>query len=87
MRSRPSTEQRAAADHHLDLDSFIQLKLEFAQKQAALDEVSSKYNALLVQKSAQHNMLAENSCLRRENELLRAQIKYICRRRVAARQQ
>jgi hypothetical protein len=23
MRSRPSTEQRAAADHHLDLDAFI----------------------------------------------------------------
>jgi len=75
MRSRPSTEQGAAADHHLDLDGIIQLKLELAQMQAALDEVSSKYNALLVQKSTQHNILAEHSCLRRENELLRAQLR------------
>jgi hypothetical protein len=40
-----------------------------AQKQATLDELSSKYNALLVQKSAHpHNMAAENSRLMRENE-------------------
>jgi hypothetical protein len=67
VRSRPSTEQGAATDHHLD--SVIQLKLQLAQKQATLDELSSKYNALLVQKSArQHNMLAKNSRLVRENE-------------------
>jgi hypothetical protein len=67
VRSRPSTEQGAATDHHLD--SVIQLKLQLAQKQATLDELSSKYNALLVQKSAHpHDMLAENPRLMRENE-------------------
>jgi len=72
--SRPSTEQGVATDHHLD--SVIQLKLQLAQKQATLDELSSKYNALLVQKSAhQHNMVAENSRLMRENEWLRAQLR------------
>jgi hypothetical protein len=67
MRSRPSTDQGAATDHHLD--SVIQLKVQLAQKQATLDELSSKYNALLVQKRAHpHNMVAENSRLMRENE-------------------
>jgi hypothetical protein len=67
VRSNPSTEQGAATDHHLD--SVIQLKLQLAEKQATLDELSSKYNALLVQKSAHpHDMVAENSRLMRENE-------------------
>jgi regulator of replication initiation timing len=68
----PSNEQRAVTDHHLD--SVIQLKLQLAQKQAVFDELSSKYNALLLQKRAQHSMVAENSCLRQENERLRAQL-------------
>jgi hypothetical protein len=74
MRSRLSTEKGAATDQHLD--SVIQLKLELAQKQATLDELSSKYNALLVQKRAhQLDMMAENSRLGRENEWLRAQLR------------
>ncbi len=74
VRSRPSNEQGAATDHHLD--SVIQLKLQLAQKQATLDELSHKYNALLVQKSAhQHDTVVENSRLRQENECLRAQLR------------
>jgi hypothetical protein len=73
VRSRPSTEQGAASDNHLD--SVIQLKLQLAQKQATLDELSHKYNALLVQKGAQHSMVADNSRLIRENEWLRAQLR------------
>ena len=48
----------------------IQLKLQLAQKQATIDELSHKYNALLLQKSGQDDMLAEKSCLVRENELV-----------------
>jgi regulator of replication initiation timing len=72
-RTRPSNEQRAVIDHHLD--EVIQLKLQLAQTQAVFDEISSKYNSLLLQKRAQRNTMAEeNSCLRQENERLRAQL-------------
>lgn len=70
--TRPSYEQDAVTDHHVD--SIIQLKLQLAQKQAAYDELSSKYVAMVLQKSEQHKLLAENSSLRRENERLRAQL-------------
>jgi len=68
LRSKPSNEQGPAPDHNLD--SVIQLKLQLAQKQATIDELSHKYNALLLQKSGQDDMLAEKSCLVRENELV-----------------
>ena len=68
LRSKPSNEQGPAPDHNLD--SVIQLKLQLAQKQATIDELSRKYNALLLQKSGQDDMLAEKSCLVRENELV-----------------
>ena len=71
-RERPSNEQRIVPDHHLD--SVIQLKLQLAQKQAAYDELSSKYVAMMLQKSEQQKLLAENSSLKRENERLRAQL-------------
>jgi hypothetical protein len=73
VRSRPSNEQGAATDNHLV--SVIQLKLQLAQKQAAFEELSNKYNSLLLERSAhQHDMVAEHSRLMRENELLRAQL-------------
>ena len=71
-RTRPSYEQDAVTDHHLD--SIIQLKLQLAQKQAAYDELSSKYLAMVIQKSKEHKLLAENSSLKQENERLRAQL-------------
>ncbi len=71
-RAKLSHEQDAVTDHHLD--SIIQLKLQLAQKQAAYDELSSKYVAMMLQNSEQHKLLAENSSLRRENELLRARL-------------
>ncbi|KAL7430727.1 hypothetical protein ACHAXM_002409, partial [Skeletonema potamos] len=46
--------------HHMAEDTklnqkkkVIQLKLQLAQKQATIDELSHKYNALLLQKSGQ----------------------------------
>ena len=71
-RARPLNEQDVVPDHHLD--SIIQLKLQLAQKQAAYDELSSKYVAMMLQKSGQQKLLAENSSLRQENERLRAQL-------------
>jgi len=72
-KTRPSNdEQRAVTDYHLD--SVIQLKLQLAEKQASIEELSSKYNALSLENSWQDNMLAENSSLREENERLRAQL-------------
>ena len=71
-RARPSNEQDVVPDHHLD--SIIQLKLQLAEKQAAYDELSSKYVAMMLQKSGQQKLLAENSSLRLENERLRAQL-------------
>ena len=71
-KSRPSNKQGAVTDHHLD--SIIQLKLQLAQKQAAYDELSSKYVAMVLQKSDQQKLLAENSSLKQENERLRAQL-------------
>ncbi|KAK1736230.1 hypothetical protein QTG54_012830 [Skeletonema marinoi] len=70
--SIPSNKQGAVTDHHLD--SIIQLKLQLAQKQAAYDELSSKYVAMVLQKSDQQKLLAENSSLKQENERLRAQL-------------
>ena len=71
-RTRPSNEHGAVTDHHLD--SIIQLKLKLAQKQAAYDLLSSKYVAMVLQKSDQQKLLAENSSLKQENERLRAQL-------------
>lgn len=71
-KSRPSNKQGAVTDHHLN--SIIQLKLKLAQKQAAYDELSSKYVAMVLQKSEQQKLLAENSSLKQENERLRAQL-------------
>ena len=73
-RVRPSNEQDVVPDDHLD--SVIQLKLQLAQKQAAYDELSSKYVAMMLQnqKSEQQKLLAENLSLKRENERLRAQL-------------
>ena len=71
-RVSPSNEQDVVPDDHLD--SIIQLKLQLAQKQAAYDELSSKYVAMMLQnqKSEQQKLLAENLSLKRENERLRA---------------
>ena len=51
------------------------MKLQLAEKQAILEALSSKYNALLLQKSWQNDILNENSSLRRENERLREQLR------------
>jgi hypothetical protein len=65
--ARPFNEQGAASDHHLE--SVIQLKIQLAQKQATLDELSHKYNTLLLQKRAhKHDIVAKNSRLRLVNE-------------------
>ena len=74
IREVSSDDQNVAPDHHLDIDSIIQLKLRLAEKQAAYDELSSKYVAMVVQKSVHQKLIAENSSLRRENERLRAQL-------------
>jgi hypothetical protein len=77
--------QEALADQHIK--EVIQLKLQLAQKQSFIDDLSSKYNSLLLEKhrfdselvqpSVQQNMqevLADNTCLKQENEKLRAQL-------------
>lgn len=87
-------EQQQHVDENDDVDaliqqhlkSVIQLKLQLAQKQSFIDEMTSKYNRLRDEKhrlddqvnSASHKSTldanAENFLLRQENEMLRTQL-------------
>jgi hypothetical protein len=87
-------EQQQHVDEDEDVDaliqqhlkSVIQLKLQLAQKQSFIDEMTSKYNRLRDEKhrlddqvngGSQKSMLdanAENFLLRQENEMLREQL-------------
>ena len=77
-------EQEAVTDDQ-HIESVIQLKLQLAQKQTIIDELSCKYSELLkkqllenqVFESSEWNMrkvLAENAHYRRENERIRSQL-------------
>mmetsp|Transcript_29268 Transcript_29268/g.59791 ORF Transcript_29268/g.59791 Transcript_29268/m.59791 type:complete len:804 (+) Transcript_29268:34-2445(+) len=75
----PRKEQNHPYNNHnkslLLLDSIIELKLELAQKQSLIDELSSNYNKLILRNDFLQNNNASMEYTKKENEALKKENK------------